>query len=486
MKKNFLKYLFTQEVIIIFVLLTVTYAFFYDDSGFNGNSRLALTFSLVEKGSLSIDPYINNNELGMSTKDAAVVNGHYYTDKAIGTSILAAVIYYPIHLVEHILNTSLDLSSKKHLLTFLVIGIPSALAGSFIYWLCEYFSKSKFRAFVVTLAITFGTMCFPYSVTFFGHQLAGSFLFMAFFAIFLINIPPLNQSPRYIHTFLIGFLLGLALQTEYTTAIVIIPLIIYYFVILRQTGGLKRVGNYLLPLVGGLLPILVIFTYNTVIFGHVFSSGYQYEMNPYYKMSMSKGIMGIGWPHPSILFYETFHPAQGIVWLSPVLLMVAIGAFSMLREKKFRIELALSLFVSAAFLLMNSGYYMWWGGNSLGPRNVIPMLPFLCIPLIFVPKRYFPGMILLTAVSVFQMTIASASQFLIPGNFVPTIKKDPFFNYSNIYSNCLVQLRQGRFGWNIGIDWLGLKGWFSLLLLIVIQGGITTLFFVKSDGSSGN
>ena len=29
-------------------------------------------------------------------------------------------------------------------------------------------------------------------------------------------------------------------------------------------------------------------------------------------------------------------------------------------------------------LLLNAGYYMWWGGAALGPRHVIPALPFLC------------------------------------------------------------------------------------------------------------
>jgi hypothetical protein len=33
----------------------------------------------------------------------------------------------------------------------------------------------------------------------------------------------------------------------------------------------------------------------------------------------------------------------------------------------------------ASFLLMSAGYYMWWGGAALGPRHVIPALPFLAL-----------------------------------------------------------------------------------------------------------
>jgi hypothetical protein len=35
----------------------------------------------------------------------------------------------------------------------------------------------------------------------------------------------------------------------------------------------------------------------------------------------------------------------------------------------------------AYFFLLNSSYYLWWGGASAGPRHVLPMLPFLCLPL---------------------------------------------------------------------------------------------------------
>ena len=42
----------------------------------NPDSRLALTYSLVERHALDIDPYAN------TTLDRAFISGHYYTDKA--------------------------------------------------------------------------------------------------------------------------------------------------------------------------------------------------------------------------------------------------------------------------------------------------------------------------------------------------------------------------------------------------------------------
>jgi len=43
----------------------------------------------------------------------------------------------------------------------------------------------------------------------------------------------------------------------------------------------------------------------------------------------------------------------------------------------------LSAFVIVAYLLFNSGYYMWWGGWASGPRLLCPAVPFLAAPLAF-------------------------------------------------------------------------------------------------------
>jgi hypothetical protein len=203
--------------------------------------------------------------------------------------------------------------------------------------------------------------------------------------------------------------------------------------------------------------------YNVAVYAKPFASGYQYLSNPYYKEAMSQGIMGVGWPRKSVLFYETLHPAQGLLWQSPVLIMAAVGAFFMLRGKKNRLELALAVLACAAYLLLNSGYFLWWGGYSFAPRQIVPMLPFLCIPLIFVPRRFFPLVIVLTLVSVFQMTLVSASNVMAPDDTMVKIAKISFFEYSSIYSYCLKELMAGHFAWNMGQAWLGLKGWLSLL-----------------------
>ena len=474
-----------KDIIVVFLLLTLTYSYFYSHGSYNQNSRMGLTFSIVERNSLALNPDdVEKPSANFYTGDYSLVNGRYYSDKAPGSSILAALVYYPIWYFEKVFQINQDVFAKMHLLTFLVIGLPSAFAGTLIYRISLILSKSKFRAFIVTMAIALGTISFPFSTTFFGHQLAGSLLFMSFFLIFQITQQDKEDNVRHLRLFLIGFLMGLAFQVEYMTAIIILPLIVYYFIVLWRQGKIKRLVNLVIPFFGGLLPIVVLLVYNKVVFGGVFNIGYQFLGDDFFQSEMSKGLMGITSPKLSVLFYETFHPTYGIFWLSPVLLMIFVGAYYMLRQRQNRLELGLSFFVAISYLIINSGYAVWWGGSSLGPREVIPMLPFLSIPLIFVPKKWCPIFMGLTLISIFQMTIAAASNFLVDAKNISTIATDPLFSYSLLYDDCLVQIQNGRFSWIMGKYWFGITGIDCIRPLIIMQLILVLIFFVNPKSNA--
>ncbi len=468
-----------KYAIFVFVLLSITYAYFYQNPAWNGNSRLALTAALVREGRLTIDSFQDNESSGLKTGDKSFYNGHYYTDKPPGSSLIAAVFYLPMYWLSRILGRDLSIFTMKYLLTFFVMGLPSALAGSLIYVLCEHISGSKFRSFVVTMAIALGTMSFPFSISFFGHQLAASLLFFAFFLIFQLKVKP--NSIKDLHLFLIGFILGLALLTDMTTAVIVFPLIFYYFYVIWKKQAVTRLSSTTAPALGGLIPMVILLIYNTLCFGKPFVNSYQYLSNPFFREAMSNGIMGIGRPRLSVLFYETFHPAQGLFWQSPVLLMALVGAFFMFRNKQYWIEGILSVFAFFAYLLLNSGYFMWWGGASFGPRLIVPMLPFLSLPLIFVPKRIFPLVVFLSIISVFQMFIVAASTILVPDDTFQKIARLKFFQYSAIYSYCLKQLNNGNYTWNLGQALFGLKKWVSLVPIAITILGASIFMALGSN-----
>jgi len=343
-----------------------------------------------------------------------------------------------------------------------------------MYVVCQFISGSRLRACISTLAIALGTMCLPYATVFFGHQLAASLLFCAFFITFQLKFGTSGVRP--VLPFLIGLLLGLAAITEYTTAMIVLVLAIYSLGVLRQKDSAGAAKTVAVSILGGLIPIALLLVYNAVCFGNPFTIGYANESDPYFYTSMRRGLMGISLPRPSVFYYLTLHPAQGLLWQSPVLLMSLVGLYFMLRGRTYRMEAVVVSLASISLLLINSGYYMWWGGYAAGPRFLIPMLPFLCLPIALIPRRLFAGVVVLGLVSVFQMIVVAASTVQVPDDSMKRISQLGFFQYSSIYSYCWRQLLAGSFTWNIGQQLFGLKGWTSLSPLILAATGFGVVF----------
>jgi hypothetical protein len=216
-----------RDALLIFVLLAVTYGYFaHSIHSSNVTSRLGLIFAVVEEGRLTIDSYYDRSNPPTFTIDKSLYDGHYYSDKSPGTAILGVVVYAPLHWV--LLALGLDLTSRdlydlvRYLITLLAVGLPSALAGALLFSVCGVLSQSRWQAYVVTMAITLGTMMLPFSTLLFGHALAAALLFAGFFMIFQLKAAPANQAAGYM--FAIGLILAFAVMAEYSAAIVAVPL----------------------------------------------------------------------------------------------------------------------------------------------------------------------------------------------------------------------------------------------------------------------
>jgi hypothetical protein len=197
---------------------------------------------------------------------------------------------------------------------------------------------------------------------------------------------------------------------------------------------------------------------------------------------MSQGFMGISWPRLEVLFYLTFHPAHGLFWQSPVLLIAMVGFFFIWRDKRYRLEGIIVLISFISLLLINAGYFLWWGGWSFGPRHLIPMLLFLAIPLVLVPRRLIPLVIILAAISIGQMLIPLAGRVLAPDDYFMQNAHLKFFGYSSIYTYSWQQLLDGHFAYSLLGKLLGLRNW-MILLPNVLSILVVTAIFVITEKS---
>ena len=130
-----------KSTYILTAILALATVYFYQYPGFNGDSRLDAVRAVVEQGKLTIDAY--QAQPDWTTADRALYKGHYYTDKAAGSSLFAIPLYYLLYKTAVALSISLTSSFIKHFLTTLVIGTSFVVNGLVMYQIALLISQSS-------------------------------------------------------------------------------------------------------------------------------------------------------------------------------------------------------------------------------------------------------------------------------------------------------------------------------------------------------
>jgi hypothetical protein len=462
-------------------MLFLASAYFYQDPEWNGNSRLDLTRAIVEQGTLTIDQY--QAQPPWDTGDKALFGDHYYSDKAIGSSLIAVPFYFILYKASAALAIVLTSAFVKHALTTAVLGTAFTVNGLSMYWIAQRITGDAWKALIPTLGLSFGTMLWPYSAVFYGHVLAAAFLAVAFCILFSWNDAP-ARAPR-LGLFAAGAAMGLAVASEYTAAIVIAGLILYAMYVLRRTGLPQILGAGAIGALGALIPLAFVMLYNYRVYGTPLTTGYAYEVEDKFVQGMSTGLLGVHAPNLSAVYHITLDPQFGILWQSPILLLAPLGFWVAWRTPRYRAVGLLSLFAALAMLAMNGGYYLWWGGSAFGPRLMIPALPFLIAPLALVPNGLLWLTGLLGLVSSAQMLIPLVGQIQFtrltfrPRRGMFYVADTPFTGFSLLYEYGLQQIwrqyAEGRPAWTLGFA-LGLPYWLSIPALVAVESALLAWF----------
>ncbi len=393
----------------VFLLLLVTYGYFVPPVSWNGNSRFDLTRALVEEGGVRIDSFHRN------TGDKAEHGGHVYTDKAPGVSLLGAPAYAiflatttltgqppPAITVEparrgavfEYVTANRSFSRGIYVVTLTAVGLWSALGGAVLFGFLRARTGSPARALALTAACAIGSPILPYSTMLYGHATAAAQLWLAL--ALLVPWRPGDPEPLLRRVALAGLLCGLATLCEYPAAGG--AALLGLFVLLRK--GRRAAAAFLL---GATPAAAVLLGYHAAAFGGPLSTGYAHVQSPLFAGQQS-GFFGIGWPRPGVVISLLFGRLRGLFWVAPVLLLAAIGLPRLVRTTRLWPAAALPAF----FLLVNGGYYMWWGGSAYGPRHLLPALPFLTLGLLAVPAPLARARLPLLALSMANALAATA------------------------------------------------------------------------------
>jgi len=330
----------------LFALVFGTYAYFYQAGGWNQNSRFDLTRAVVEQGTLSIDAFQEN------TGDKALRDGHWYTDKAPGLSLLAVPAYALVHAVR-----AGAVVAGSYLGTVFAVALPSALAALQLFALGRLIGLSAAWAAALTLAYALGTLALPYSTIFYGHQLSAALGLSAFALVWRRRAPMLA-----------GLLLGLAVAVDYTSVVLVIAVMGYAVVKLRARGVLWLIA-------GGVPIALALGAYHAAAFGHPLALPYEFVLQEHRRMGW---FMGIAAPDPRVMGALLVGPYRGLFFGSPWL-VAGIPGLAVLARRGFRAEAITCGGIAFAYLLLNAGLVDWHGGWAMGPRYLVPAIPFLAV-----------------------------------------------------------------------------------------------------------
>jgi len=156
-------------LLFCFLWLTFSYAHQNHFDSATPVSRLDLLLAVFNDGRFDIDNYHEN------TGDKAFFNGHYYSDKAAGTTALVAPVSGSALVLLRFLNvppvSHSGLLALSWISCALVIAPLTAAGGVALYHWLVRFVRAK-TALVTVLAIYIGGAPFPYSTMLFSHAIS--------------------------------------------------------------------------------------------------------------------------------------------------------------------------------------------------------------------------------------------------------------------------------------------------------------------------
>ena len=390
----------------VFLLLFLTYAGFFQASTWGAACRFDLARALAERGTIVIDAYQAN------TGDKALVHGTYYSDKAPLPSFLAVPGVWLGHAIRATLGRpgrdAVWLAMTAGLAVILATGLLTAAGGAVFYRILRDRGTARETAWLATFFVFLGTTLFPYGTLLQGHAPAAAWLLFFFHAAFPAGSA--NSGERLARWLLAGVAASGALATEYLTGP---PLaILGVTALLRHPRAAGRRAAWM---AAGAAPGLALLgAYHDAAFGSPFALGYQHVALPFFQRKMSGGLLGIGAPDPRVALRLLFGTYRGLFFACPVLLVAVPGLGAWLRDRARRPEAIAGLLVAAYYLLLNAGYSSWHGGWAIGPRHLVPAIPFLGFGLASALERRPRVAGGLGALSVLFMLAATAVQPEVP------------------------------------------------------------------------
>lgn len=345
----------------------------------NESMRLYFVQAVAESGRPELDAIVKRH--GSVPVDRSEHGGHIYMDKAPGLSALALPFYTAARAIDPRIQDT-GLWRFGYLATLLTVALP--LVGMLILLVTQMHplgTPQSLRLTVVALATA--SPLLVYASLYFGHGLATACVGGAFYA--LLGGDPHRLSRR--RAWLVGISLGYAGFTD-TPVFVLAALIgLHSWARAFREGELTLHAGWaslrqVWPIAAGIaLGVAAQLAYNTWVLGSPWSFTYQFKGDRQLAAIMDSGLLGFRTPQADALVGLWLSPRRGLLYHAPWLAAAIAGLWWLAsrggQERQHRMDAAGALAISGSYALFVSGFSDWPGGDCVGARHLLPIVPLL-------------------------------------------------------------------------------------------------------------
>ena len=358
---------------VLFLILSVT----VDNHLQNANpyARYATLEAIAEDHTLAIDAYQS------ATCDwARPPDGHYYSNKAPGPTLLAVPFHLPVDtvVVAHAKDRKeRDVRRKEardSILSYLAITLQVIPFALLVLLSAEALAKrgvSRRAIELAALSMLFGNTASLLMNMFFGHGMAAMFTLAVVLCLLERRL------------FWAGLFLGLDVMTDYGSAL-FAPVLGLMILFSGPRDWRERLRKLVRFGLGGLGPLIAFAAYHKLCFGGAFTLPNKYQ-NPVFVEAGGRALWGVidfvpSWPIAKALL---FGMGRGLWITQPWVLVLTVVFAALVWARKLwadklpaiRTVLPFALGGFAVLFFMNASFGGWHGGVCPGPRYLSAIFP---------------------------------------------------------------------------------------------------------------